>query len=127
VVVPYDKLNRDRYVRRHAQLPEWQNHEHGRAIDYDAIVGVVFGSAYCGSVKKLMFTVMDYVLPEAEGSCPCTARPTRALCDVALLLGLSGTGKTSLSADPTRALYATMSTLGATTASPTLRTAVMPS
>ncbi|MEO0108659.1 MAG: phosphoenolpyruvate carboxykinase (ATP) [candidate division WOR-3 bacterium] len=74
------------------------------AMDFDNRVGVVYGSAYCGSVKKLMFTVMNYLLPDL-GILPlhCSANegPNQ---DVALFLGLSGTGKTSLSADPGRLL-----------------------
>jgi phosphoenolpyruvate carboxykinase (ATP) len=74
------------------------------AMDFDRRVGIVFGSAYAGSVKKLMFTVMNYMLP-GVGILPlhCSANegPNG---DIALLLGLSGTGKTTLSADPRRAL-----------------------
>ncbi|MDD4903193.1 MAG: phosphoenolpyruvate carboxykinase (ATP), partial [Candidatus Bipolaricaulis sp.] len=74
------------------------------AMDFDRRIGVVYGSAYCGSVKKLIFSVMNYYLP-AEGILPlhCSANEGPD-GDVALLLGLSGTGKTTLSADPRRAL-----------------------
>ncbi len=74
------------------------------AMDFDRRLGVVIGSEYNGSVKKLMFTVMNYLLPQ-EGILPlhCSANEG-ASGDSALLLGLSGTGKTTLSADPTRAL-----------------------
>jgi phosphoenolpyruvate carboxykinase (ATP) len=73
-------------------------------IDFDRRIGIVYGSAYCGSVKKLMFTVMNFMLP-AEGILPlhCSANEGPD-GHVALLLGLSGTGKTTLSADPDRAL-----------------------
>lgn len=73
-------------------------------IDFDRNIGVVFGSAYCGSVKKLIFTVMNYMLP-LEGILPlhCSANEGSD-GKSALLLGLSGTGKTTLSADPDRAL-----------------------
>ncbi len=73
-------------------------------MDFDRRIGVVYGSAYCGSVKKLIFTVMNYMLP-GEGILPlhCSANEGPK-GDCALLLGLSGTGKTTLSADPSRAL-----------------------
>jgi phosphoenolpyruvate carboxykinase (ATP) len=74
------------------------------AIDFDRRIGIVYGSAYCGSVKKLMFSVMNYLLP-GVGVLPlhCSANEGKR-GESALLLGLSGTGKTTLSADPTRAL-----------------------
>jgi len=73
-------------------------------MDFDEMVGLVYGSAYCGSMKKLMFTVMNYLLP-GDGILPlhCSANEGER-GDSALLLGLSGTGKTTLSADPGRAL-----------------------
>jgi len=104
LVLPYDKLDRTRYKGRLRTLPGGQASNMAVAMDFDRRLGVVFGSAYAGSVKKLMFTVMNYVLP-AEGILPlhCSANED-ADGNVALLLGLSGTGKTSLSADPRRAL-----------------------
>ncbi len=74
------------------------------AVDFDRRIGIVYGSAYCGSCKKLLFTVMNYLLP-AEGILPihCSANEGKK-GDIALLLGLSGTGKTTLSADKARAL-----------------------
>ena len=104
LVVPYDKLDRAKYAGRLRKLPDGRTSDMAVAMDFDRRLGVVFGSAYGGSVKKLMFTVMNYVLP-GEGILPlhCSANegPNG---DTALLLGLSGTGKTSLSADPRRAL-----------------------
>jgi phosphoenolpyruvate carboxykinase (ATP) len=104
LVVPYDKLERERYAGRLRKLPDGRTSDMAVAMDFDRRLGVVFGSAYGGSVKKLMFSVMNYVLP-GEGILPlhCSANegPNG---DIALLLGLSGTGKTSLSADPRRAL-----------------------
>jgi phosphoenolpyruvate carboxykinase (ATP) len=104
VVVPYDKLEREKYVGRLRKLPDGRTSDMAVAMDFDRRLGVVFGSAYGGSVKKLMFTVMNYMLP-GEGILPlhCSANEGPA-GDTALLLGLSGTGKTSLSADPRRAL-----------------------
>jgi phosphoenolpyruvate carboxykinase (ATP) len=104
LVAPYDKLDRDRYAGRLRKLPDGRTSDMAVAMDFDRRFGVVFGSAYGGSVKKLMFTVMNYVLP-GEGILPlhCSANEGPR-GDTALLLGLSGTGKTSLSADPRRAL-----------------------
>jgi len=59
---------------------------------------------YCGVVKKSMFTVMNYLLPEMkEMSMHCSANVGQN-GDGAILFGLSGTGKTTLSADPVRKL-----------------------
>jgi phosphoenolpyruvate carboxykinase (ATP) len=104
VAAPYDKLDRSRYAGHLRELPDGQTSDMAVAMDLDRHLGVVFGSAYGGSVKKLMFTVMNYELP-GVGILPlhCSANEG-ADGDIALLLGLSGTGKTTLSADPRRAL-----------------------
>jgi len=104
LVCPYDKLNRARYAGRLRKLPDGQTSNMAVAMDFDRMLGVVYGSAYGGSVKKLIFTVMNYILP-GEGILPlhCSANEGPG-GDCALLLGLSGTGKTTLSADPRRAL-----------------------
>ena len=104
VAVPYDKLVREKYEGRLRMLSDRQPSNMAVAMDFDRRLGVVYGSAYGGSVKKLMFTVMNYVLP-GIGVLPlhCSANEGPK-GDIALLLGLSGTGKTTLSADPRRAL-----------------------
>jgi len=104
LVLPYDKLDRARYKGRLRTLPDGKTSNMAIVMDFDNRIGVVYGSAYGGSVKKLMFTVMNYYLP-AEGILPlhCSANEGED-GDSALLLGLSGTGKTTLSADPKRAL-----------------------
>jgi phosphoenolpyruvate carboxykinase (ATP) len=68
----------------------------------EAIIG---GSAYAGEIKKSMFTVMNYFLPQ-QGvlSMHCSANDGTDKDDVALFFGLSATGKTTLSADPERTL-----------------------
>ena len=78
-----------------------------RAVIMDIVnrVALVIGPAdYCGVNKKTMFTVMNYVLP-AKGQlsmhCSANVGPSN---DSAILFGLSGTGKTTLSADPERLL-----------------------
>jgi phosphoenolpyruvate carboxykinase (ATP) len=105
LVLPYDKLDQKRYqgrLRIDTRLGQPSTMVIG--MDFDRRIGVVYGSAYGGSVKKLMFTVMNYLLPD-KGILPlhCSANEGPD-GDVALLLGLSGTGKTTLSADPRRAL-----------------------
>ena len=68
-------------------------------------VAIVVGPAdYCGINKKTMFTAMNYVLP-AQGhlTMHCSANIGKNN-DSAILFGLSGTGKTTLSADPDRLL-----------------------
>ncbi len=105
LVLPYDKLDPARYEGRLRVDPRLGGTSTMLiGMDMDRRIGVVYGSAYGGSVKKLIFTVMNYLLP-AEGILPlhCSANEGPD-GDIALLLGLSGTGKTTLSADPRRAL-----------------------
>ncbi len=74
-------------------------------MDFRNRICLVVGRAdYCGLVKKTIFTVMNYLLPlQGFMSMHCSAN-TGSRGDTAILFGLSGTGKTTLSADPTRRL-----------------------
>ncbi len=74
-------------------------------VDFKNRVALVLGRAdYCGVNKKTMFTVMNFLMPEAgQLSMHCSAN-VGARGDGAILFGLSGTGKTTLSADPDRQL-----------------------
>jgi phosphoenolpyruvate carboxykinase (ATP) len=64
----------------------------------------VLGSWYGGEIKKGIFTIMNYFLPlQGIGAFHCSANMGKA-GDTALFFGLSGTGKTTLSTDPNRAL-----------------------
>ena len=67
---------------------------------------LIGGSAYGGEIKKSIFTALNYLLP-ARGvmSMHCSANVSKKdPTDVAIFFGLSGTGKTTLSADPSRLL-----------------------
>ena len=67
---------------------------------------VVAGTGYCGEIKKGIFTMMNYLLPIEDGVLPmhCSANVDPDTNKTCILFGLSGTGKTTLSADPERLL-----------------------
>ena len=73
-------------------------------VDYEAHLVVICGTQYAGEIKKSVFSVMNYVLPK-QGVFPmhCSANIGKD-GDSAVFFGLSGTGKTTLSADPARKL-----------------------
>ncbi|UCG32430.1 MAG: phosphoenolpyruvate carboxykinase (ATP) [Phycisphaerales bacterium] len=72
--------------------------------DFSQRLGMVCYSSYAGEIKKTIFTVLNYLLPVQDVlSMHCSANLGND-GDVALFFGLSGTGKTTLSADPRRRL-----------------------
>lgn len=105
ICLPYDKLDKKKYDGLLRRMPDGTSSDMMIvAMDFDRRCGVIVGSAYMGSMKKMLFTVMNYYLP-LEGILPLHCSANEGINgDSALLLGLSGTGKTTLSADPKRAL-----------------------
>lgn len=66
---------------------------------------VILGTEYAGEMKKGVFTVMNYLMPKAGHlSMHCSATADPKTLKSSILFGLSGTGKTTLSADPKRRL-----------------------
>lgn len=64
---------------------------------------IIGGTHYAGEIKKAIFTIMNHILP-LEGLLPMHCSANTDNNNSALFFGLSGTGKTTLSADPNRAL-----------------------
>lgn len=103
------------------QIPEWTimnapgfkadpktdgTRQHNFAvINFSKKIILIGGTGYTGEIKKGIFTVLNYVLPKHKGvlSMHCSANIGKNN-DTALFFGLSGTGKTTLSADPNRGL-----------------------
>lgn len=75
-------------------------------IDYEAHFVIIAGTSYAGEIKKSVFSIMNYVLPVEDNVLPmhCSSNMDPETGETAVFFGLSGTGKTTLSADPARKL-----------------------
>ena len=74
-------------------------------LNFTKKIILIGGTAYTGEIKKGIFTLLNYILPQEKGvlSMHCSANIGKD-GDTAIFFGLSGTGKTTLSADPERGL-----------------------
>ena len=82
------------------------NSEAAIMIDYEEKTAIIAGSQYSGEIKKTVFSIMNFVMPVEDNILPmhCSSNMDPVTKETAVFFGLSGTGKTTLSADPNRKL-----------------------
>lgn len=82
------------------------NSEAAVLINFQDRCIIVAGTAYCGEIKKAIFSAMNYLMPVEENVLPMhsSANMDPVTGETAVFFGLSGTGKTTLSADTQRVL-----------------------
>lgn len=80
--------------------------ENFTVINFTKRIILIGGTEYSGEIKKGIFSVLNFMLPKNDGvlSMHCSANMGIKKRDTAVFFGLSGTGKTTLSADPNRLL-----------------------
>jgi phosphoenolpyruvate carboxykinase (ATP) len=75
------------------------------SVNFQTHEMVILGTQYAGEMKKGVFTIMNFLMPDRGLlSMHCSANVGKTNHDLTLFFGLSGTGKTTLSADPQRLL-----------------------
>lgn len=107
--IEYTEVDWTVLVASDLQVPNYQelglNAPNCVVIDFSRCVVLVIGTGYTGEIKKSIFSILNFVLPVQDGvlSMHCSANVGKD-GDTALFFGLSGTGKTTLSADVNRNL-----------------------
>jgi phosphoenolpyruvate carboxykinase (ATP) len=109
---PYEELSQFKPQLTIIDLPSFKAEPQRHGVRSPAVIAcdltkglvLIGGTSYAGEMKKSVFTVLNYVLPEREVMPMHCSANVGARGDTALFFGLSGTGKTTLSADPARVL-----------------------